>query len=439
MNNSSKELVFVHDWIGPYGPIQNYRTPNLYDLASRTPGVLLENGHIPNEQNPLVMDIKEIIKCRTIPSWEIDSIGSQPFLYEIMLSPKWCYDKVTLTQPMGVFENVALSQRVLDKVRGGQGYIVLTNIYESFLDDEMFFKIHKYFSFHQIPLRQVIYLTNCINCKEIYNQFCLRHGREPKLKCEYINIYVMLQKQGLFKSYDRYEGFEKRTDTYSKPKIFLNLNRRHRLHRHALLVKFIEKDLLKFTDMSMSKERTIEEWVRDIQYACKKYSVNMHIDDITAMYDTLPWVLDSENFHRFPVEDNLLDTATLYDNTYISLVSETNFESQVIHMTEKTFKPILFKQAFIIVGPPKTLHYLKQMGFQTFEDYWDESYDSEYDHYARMNMITDVCSKIASWSQSQLDDFLRNTKQRREHNFEVFKNMQPTDLLNFQQTYGAVK
>ena len=47
-----------------------------------------------------------------------------------------------------------------------------------------------------------------------------------------------------------------------------------------------------------------------------------------------------------------------------------------VFLTEKTFKPILLKMGFLIAGCKGSLNKLRDLGFKTFSDYWDESYDT---------------------------------------------------------------
>ena len=67
-----------------------------------------------------------------------------------------------------------------------------------------------------------------------------------------------------------------------------------------------------------------------------------------------------------------------YDYEYW-LVTETvagDDNNGHVFLTEKTFKPILLKMGFVIAGRMGVLKKLRDLGFKTFSDYWDESYDT---------------------------------------------------------------
>jgi len=79
-----------------------------------------------------------------------------------------------------------------------------------------------------------------------------------------------------------------------------------------------------------------------------------------------------------------------YNSTAIQIVAETVFENQRIHLTEKTFQPIVAGQPFVTLSAPGTLEILRYYGFQTFDHVWDESYDKIKDPAERMSAVIDV-------------------------------------------------
>ena len=433
----TKELIFVHDWIGANGPIHNHRIPDFYDIAKRMPYANCDQSKwATNEIDPLVMDLRMHTRCRIVPSYDLGSIYGKTFFYELQLSQKTGFTSISLSSQIGILNSGPVNQSVLSAVRMGHGYILLTCILESFLEDDVFHKIYQYFSEHNISLDRVIYLTNCANAQELHNDFCNRHGIEPKLICEYVGLYILNQ-SGILQD-KRFEHRSLRNQLETKKKLFLNLNRRSRQHRYVVLLKMYEMGLLDDCMISFLKEHADENhWINELRSFCTIFNINLPDQKLFELYHKLPLTLDTDNFDRFPMEDDLFSTASLYDRTYISLVSETNFENNIIHMTEKTIKPIVFKHPFIIVGPKGTLKKLKDMGFRTFSDHWDESYDDEKDPNLRMSMVLDVCKTISSWSKQQLTEFLFRSYSTVIYNFNHFKTKQTSELNRFVERYGA--
>tara|TARA_B110000977_G_C10966267_1_gene450534 strand:+ start:13 stop:1077 length:1065 start_codon:yes stop_codon:yes gene_type:complete len=80
----------------------------------------------------------------------------------------------------------------------------------------------------------------------------------------------------------------------------------------------------------------------------------------------------------------------LYLTSYFSILTETLFSGDdipTIKLTNKVFMTMKGFHPFFMMGQPKTLNYLKQCGFKTFGDFWDEKYDDEFRHDKRMSKI----------------------------------------------------
>jgi len=87
-----------------------------------------------------------------------------------------------------------------------------------------------------------------------------------------------------------------------------------------------------------------------------------------------------------------------FSNAYFNFVVETHFDNETIFLTEKTFKPILNLQPFIIIGNPGSLQLLKDLGYKTFEDVIKESYDNEKDHKERMSQLLKISYDLCNLS-----------------------------------------
>jgi hypothetical protein len=81
---------------------------------------------------------------------------------------------------------------------------------------------------------------------------------------------------------------------------------------------------------------------------------------------------DEHNDHHLCVNEH-------YDNSYLNIVIETHMDvdqSNGVFLTEKTFKPIKHAQPFVIFGAPHSLARLRDMGYRTFDNVIDPSYDN---------------------------------------------------------------
>ena len=132
--------------------------------------------------------------------------------------------------------------------------------------------------------------------------------------------------------------------------------------------------------------------------------------------------------------DEVNATKDYYKTSLVSIVTETNFDLPELTLTEKSFKPVKHKHPFIIVGVPGALRAMRDMGFKTFSDFWDESYDQIGDPNTRMRRLVKLTEEIGNWNNDQIIDFKRRVKPILDHNYEQLKvpsaNMVVDKLIN---------
>jgi hypothetical protein len=115
---------------------------------------------------------------------------------------------------------------------------------------------------------------------------------------------------------------------------------------------------------------------------------------------------------------------SLFDESAESLlylVTETVATGRRHHITEKTFKPIAMGMPFVIVGTRGSLEYLRSYGFRTFEDIWDESYDSAEDD-VRIARIASLLRSLDELSPAAKQDLFDQAQEVIEHNWNHFYN-----------------
>jgi hypothetical protein len=111
--------------------------------------------------------------------------------------------------------------------------------------------------------------------------------------------------------------------------------------------------------------------------------------------------------------------------SYIQVVNESLFHYDSHHMfiNEKTLKPIACLQPFIINGMPGSLAHLHELGFKTFSEWWDESYDTETDQIKRSDMIIDIVSDLAKLDHKDYIDMLGGMHQTLIHNRDLLVSL----------------
>lgn len=119
------------------------------------------------------------------------------------------------------------------------------------------------------------------------------------------------------------------------------------------------------------------------------------------------------------IENNTL--AETYKKVFVDIITETRFAQPTANFSEKVFQAIQYQKPFIVVAPPKTLEYIRSLGFKTFNDYWDESYDDELHHGERLAKLFYVMHEVVTAPIDKLRDMYEDMRPIVEHNLKVYK------------------
>ena len=111
-----------------------------------------------------------------------------------------------------------------------------------------------------------------------------------------------------------------------------------------------------------------------------------------------------------------------YDTRFFSIVNESQYGTYShCYLTEKTWKAIFNFHPVIIVGAKHSLKYLKERGFDTFGDIFDESYDEIEDGNERLDRILNTVGNfLENNTKTQLVDLRKKILPRLIHNYEHF-------------------
>ena len=128
---------------------------------------------------------------------------------------------------------------------------------------------------------------------------------------------------------------------------------------------------------------------------------------------------DSNINYNYKTQNSILNY-TAIQNSFVNLTNETKFYTSLNYISEKSFKPIIARRPFIMVGPPENLKFLKSWGFKTFDKWWDESYDLESDHHERIKKIYKLVNYILSLDKDTLANILEEMNPILEYNYQLF-------------------
>jgi len=118
----------------------------------------------------------------------------------------------------------------------------------------------------------------------------------------------------------------------------------------------------------------------------------------------------------------------IYNDSYYTLITETNAVNEFNFFTEKTVKPILAKRLFVVIAGQGFLKTLKSYGFKTFDTVIDESYDSEENHETRWTMALEQVKYLTSADPVIIHEKIKEIV---EHNYNLMLGYEwYDDLVN---------
>jgi hypothetical protein len=232
------------------------------------------------------------------------------------------------------------------------------------------------------------------------------------------NIDNLIQKHGFDVSYyffhawaalDWYRGynrtfliapFRERTikNTFICPNRVVSGKREHRI---KLFKRIVQNNLIGNNKISFPSK-------------CPYNNEPIHIPGVQ-----LPLVFDQEGEDNIPNESYKISLWEQSKESLVSVVTETVYKEKTLHLTEKTFKPIVMQLPFILVAPKHSLEYLRSYGFKTFGDLWDEDYDHE-DNEHRLESVVKLLHNLNSMSSSEKSQLQKHLVPIVEHNFNWF-------------------
>jgi hypothetical protein len=213
-------------------------------------------------------------------------------------------------------------------------------------------------------------------------------------------------------------------------KKFISFNRRWRLHRPALVALLELNNLIDDGYISLAKSDDGKDW--DVFYDEMTWTLRYNSDFVNTFIQNKDRIKSIPEM-KLDQEDMTVNHAHIftdsvdmyYENTYFSVISETNFFKETgegLFVSEKIFRPILKKHPFILLSRPNTLNMMQNIGYKTFGSIINEEYDSEEDDCKRMLMIIDEIKRLCNLSDTELQLFLNEAKHITEYNYQVLLN-----------------
>ena len=169
------------------------------------------------------------------------------------------------------------------------------------------------------------------------------------------------------------------------------------------------KKYICYNRLQKSHREQVVNWIRENDYLEDGYV--SYPPDLTLDYTDFN---DNWAYHKICTDH--------YDTSFFSIVNESQYGTYShCYLTEKTWKAIFNFHPVIIVGAKHSLKYLKERGFDTFGDIFDESYDEIEDSNERLDIILNTVGNfLENNTKTQLVDLRKKILPRLIHNYEHF-------------------
>ena len=119
-----------------------------------------------------------------------------------------------------------------------------------------------------------------------------------------------------------------------------------------------------------------------------------------------------------------------YSDTVCSVIAETLDDSNIHYISEKTFKSLAAGHLFVVLSGSGFLKNLRDRGFKTFSDFFDESYDQELNLEKRIAKLISALKYIKSCDYKKL---YSETENVRRHNQMLMLDSSKIDRFNKKQ------
>jgi hypothetical protein len=249
----------------------------------------------------------------------------------------------------------------------------------------------------------------------------------PELNIHCLDIFL----RGVSACYHSY----RRTENNITNKFWCG-NWRYTLHRHIITSyltnysgtyswgfqcsydKIKQNNWFDFHQLEKEKNDQYTKLMKGFEYLNQKtLSIDTDLDSIIVDNIENVFIPNNQGGQR---NENFLKS---FHNSFCAVINETRYAQPFGNFSEKTLNAIWAKLPFILVSPPYTLKYLKTFGFKTFDKWWDESYDSEEDHYKRMIKIFDLLDFINSKSIDELKIIYHKMDSILDNNRKIIKSI----------------
>lgn len=293
------------------------------------------------------------------------------------------------------FINFTSTSEFLEGIDWNKEYALLNSFIEGYFPVQHLKELHNEIRNKNYPAKKIIWVTSDLNIEKNYNTW---KSNSKFRNDESINVIGLFFWLGILEErLDFSHSWIKNSvnNIEKRDKLFLFLNNKN----HSVRGHFFEK-IESFGGLDVSFNSFVE---RNIFLDEKDES------NLNNMANWKGWGLNNLNQY--------------YMNTYFETFCscDRDEEDGRIFMCDKIAKPLVMGHPFIGLFNPFTLKSLRELGFETYPELFDESYDDEINIDYRFNMVVkEIKRYIDMWNKnkSKVHQIFtqENILEKRKHN-----------------------
>ena len=346
-----------------------------------------------------------------------------------------------------------ISKRAKEYSNAKNFWILFDYSSEGDIRNHIFEYIHAACERNNINPSKVIVITASENTSDIYKQYLKNNPQDNLLYTAFYPWSLLAKAKDTYnilieKKKIQFNQFENENSLIEDDELdgltnreshALCLNRRLAPHRIVIISWLLENNLFDKTKTSfdLSLQHNHDEIGLNLTsrneemggpYLSNQDKINEILSGFRKMKKLQKNVVDTEDIEGvwgFAFEDS-----ENYKSTYFSIVTESLFYEPGAYLSEKIWKPIQHLHPFVLVGKPNMLKFLHNLGFKTFSEFWDESYDTIEDNTIRIDKICSVLSNLLNKSKQEWDELNTKLKPILLHNRKLLLSYQESRISN---------
>jgi hypothetical protein len=319
-----------------------------------------------------------------------------------------------------------LPSKLMKKIRNKTAMVHYDQSLEGFpmiTKDRNYYELfYKYFKIFGLPPEQFIYTTANLLEEEIHNKYCIECNipEENRMVVIASNFFATSTADPtFFGSESDFITVAEHIQYKEANNITLYncLNRVIREHRVALSAMLNYYNLI--DGYKISQNVYPKHFSKSILMNQFKDHPAFKTENVTDIYNKLPLVLDTNEFHINKAQHFFKD---LYLETYINVITETfysEYHGYSMFFSEKIYKPMRARQPFILVGAPGSIKALQAEGFKTFDKWFDESYSDIKDDTDRLEAICKLLLELNKKTKNEWLTMYAEMEEVLNHNYNI--------------------